>query len=244
MRQLTIGICDDERLIHEEIRKICSEYLAELEVKYVFFDSGEEVIEYCSQNREIVNLLFLDVQMDGIDGILLKDKLINSFIIQKIAFVSSHIESVYDSFSKKTIGFIQKPIDKTKIQKILFNTIEELNINQIYTFTNENGNMINIMVEDIVFLKARGSYTYIHTNWDNKYFVIAERMGEIERKLSNEMLARVHKSYIVNLEYIKKFKTAIELRGVEESIPVGRTYLKEAKQKYFDYGKNRVLRRI
>lgn len=245
MERFLIGVCDDDKGIHKQIKAICIEYLKDIEPQFVFFSSGEEVLDYCNHEKNEIELLFLDVQMEGINGIVLKDMLISSNLVQKIAFVTSFVDSVYDSFSKKTIGFVQKPIEKIKIFKLLRNTIEEIRKNQIFTFADAKGEVISFRMEDIIYLKAEGSYSYIYiNNKESKYYILSERLGKVEKKLPNEFFVRVHKSYVVNLEYINIFKSHIELSELAESIPVGRTYIKAAKQKYYDYGKNRVLRRI
>lgn len=244
MQTLVIGICDDDHSIHQEIQEICSNCLMEAELIYKKFYAGEEVLEFCNQGEEEIDLLFLDVQMEGISGILLKDKLLNNQKVKKIAFVSSYVESVYDSFSKKTIGFIPKPIDANKIEKLLCSTIEELKFYQTLTFTHETGEMVNIQIQDIQYLKADGSYTYVYVSEKDDYYILSERLGEIEKRLPEELFVRVHKSYVVNLEYVKSFKTIIELRERKEEIPVGRTYQKSAKTRFYNYGKQQVLRRV
>nr|MCR5461198.1 response regulator [Acetatifactor sp.] len=70
---ITIGICDDEEAYRDRIKTICSEYLAEreMECQFTMFSSGEEVLAY---QGDRMLLLFLDIEMPGIDGLEVMEK--------------------------------------------------------------------------------------------------------------------------------------------------------------------------
>ena len=109
---MRIGICDDEKFARQEVRKLCELYFDEnkIEHDYIEFESGEEVLDYSvKQDNPLIDLLFLDVEMEGVDGIRLKEQLLRQSMIERIVFVTSHKDKVFDAFGQKTIGFIPKP---------------------------------------------------------------------------------------------------------------------------------------
>ena len=69
MNELRIGICDDEVEYQKILHNICEEYFDRSEMKhlYTFFNNGEEVIKFCEDKSKQIDLLFLDVEMGGID---------------------------------------------------------------------------------------------------------------------------------------------------------------------------------
>lgn len=250
MNELRIGICDDEVEYQKILHNICEEYFDRSEMKhlYTFFNNGEEVIKFCEDKSKQIDLLFLDVEMCGIDGITLKDILLQSDNIQKIVFVTSHKEAVYDAFSKKTMGFIEKPILKERVFKVLSSSIDEINSNIKLEFTDSNGDYVLVELENIIYFKADGSYTYMYINKSNgadrEYHIISKKLGEIEKMLEGTPIIRVHKSYMINLEYIRKITDMIEINNINEKIPIGRAYSKIVKKRYYCYTKRRILNRI
>lgn len=109
---MKIAICDDEKEIRESLRKILEEYKEPFE-QIDLYTSGEELLEY-DRNYD---LLFLDIDMKGINGIetarkiRLKDKKI------KIVYVTAYKEYASQAFSVHAFGYLLKPIKKEKIYR-------------------------------------------------------------------------------------------------------------------------------
>ena len=109
---MKIAICDDEKEIRESLRKILEEYKEPFE-QIDLYTSGEELLE-CDRNYD---LLFLDIDMKGINGIetarkiRLKDKKI------KIVYVTAYKEYASQAFSVHAFGYLLKPIKKEKIYR-------------------------------------------------------------------------------------------------------------------------------
>lgn len=250
IEKFKIGICDDEEEYREILHDICEKYFQEKDMVYeiIFFTDGQEVVEFCNAGEEEIHLLFLDVEMNKIDGMTLKDMLLRNDKIQRICFVSSHLDVVLEAFSRKTMGFVGKPIPEERIFKVLTASIEEICSNFKLEFADLNGDNVAVGIDDIIYMKAKGSYTYIYTNSSfggaPKEYIIVKKLGDMEKIFVESSIVRVHKSYLINLEYVRKFGNKIELRQVDEIVPVGRAYAKISKDKYYNYGKNKVLNRI
>lgn len=100
---MRIAICDDDRISTGEIKKLIAQP-ADL------FDSGEALLA----SPTVYDIIFLDIEMSGIDGISAAAELRNKGIHSIIIFVSSHEELILDSFSGEPFGFLVKPIDRGK----------------------------------------------------------------------------------------------------------------------------------
>ena len=77
--KVTIGICDDESFFVEQIKFCCESYLEEIfdDYEFVIINSGEDVINY---HGEVLDILFLDIQMDNIDGISLAKEILETTV--------------------------------------------------------------------------------------------------------------------------------------------------------------------
>jgi two-component system response regulator LytT len=186
--------------------------------------------------------------MPGISGIDLKKEVLRQDKIARIVFVTNHNESIYNTFSKKTIGFIPKSPSQEKIKKMLIITLDEIEENIAIKIKDYDGKLTEIYMEDIVFLKASGSYTEIITKTSEEglgeFILSTKKIGELEKEMWIYPIIRVHKSYMVNLASVIKFGEKILLQNLSMEIPVGRRYKEKAKTKYLQYVKNRIKKRL
>lgn len=246
-----IGICDD---VHEEGKMTlnsCEKYFEKDNIDHIYetFDSGEDVLLYCEKNESHdIDILFLDVEMSGINGINLKDILINESKIRHIVFVTNHDESVYEAFSKKTIGFIQKPVKQEYINKMFDLILDEMMKKIVIIVNDVNGYTREIGCDDIIYIKALGSYTQIvidNITENSNNILSTKKLGSWEKLLKSSSIIRVHKSYMVNISKISKMSgNEVSLNGMIEKIPLGRKYKSDVKKKYMDYIERKVLERL
>ncbi|MFI3177374.1 MAG: LytTR family DNA-binding domain-containing protein [Eubacteriales bacterium] len=248
---LQIGICDDVQKEVIATEELCQQYCQERSIEYecIFFTSGEEVIQYCGNiYNERIDVLFLDIEMGGISGIDLMEKVLNENKIWRIVYVSSHLESVLDSFSIKTMGFIQKPIIKDKVYDMLGKVMGDLEENIIVAMREEGKVMGPIYLDEVAYLQAQGSYTYIYyysaKDGTCSSVISTKKLGELEQILQSKSLLRVHKSYLVNLANVVHMKNGVFLKNVECIIPIGRKYQEMTKKSYISYGRECMRRRL
>ncbi|MBQ8316287.1 MAG: response regulator transcription factor [Lachnospiraceae bacterium] len=248
---MRIGICDDEKHARMEVRKRCELYFNEnkIEHDYIEFESGEAVLAYSAkQDSASIDLLFLDVEMEGLDGIRLKEQLLRQRAIERIVFVTSHKDKVFDAFGQKTIGFISKPPTYERIEKMLTIVREEKLENVELVFDGYKGKQHHIRLEEIAYFKADGSYTEIFSYTPDKTraecFVISKKIGEVEQSMKVYSVLRVHKSFLVNLANVASVGEEIKVRDLEEKIPIGRKYKEQVKRAYTTYISDKVRKRI
>jgi two-component system LytT family response regulator len=101
-------------------------------------------------------------------------------------------------------------------------------------FVQKSEKLFNLPVEEIIFLEASGDYTVI--NAKNDQFVSSLGIGKIEELLNPEIFIRVHRSTIVNINFLKEIERHFNggmivkmLNG--KSFPVSRTYAKEIRRR-------------
>jgi len=248
---MRIGICDDEKYARQEVQKLCELFFDEncIEHNYIEFESGEEVLTYSTkQDSSPIDLLFLDVEMEGVDGIRLKEQLLRQRTIERIVFVTSHKDKVFDAFGQKTIGFIMKPPTYERVEKMLTVVREEMRENVELVFVGYNGEEQSLRLEDIAYFKASGSYTEIYSYASDmtkmECFVISKKIGEVECSMKDCPILRVHKSFLVNLVNVVRVGEEITVKNLEEKIPIGRKYKEQIKAAYASYISDKVRKRI
>lgn len=247
---MRIGICDDDKKDRDSIYEYCERFFLEnkIEHTYEFFSTGEEILKYCEEEKERIDLLFLDVEMKGISGIEVKDRVVHEKQVWRIVFVSSHLESIFDSFGIKTIGFIEKPGRQEEIEKWIRVVMEDIKENiEIQINDSVSNECIIIKLENIIYFKADGNYTQLFlSNYDDdkKYRLLSKKIGELEEELKKYPILRVHKSYMVNLMNVTDVGQGVTLLGTEEKIPIGRAFKEVVYKRYSDYAQDKVRLRL
>lgn len=246
---IRIGICDDNKKDSLLIQQCCEIFFRSYKVEYEIFYSGEEVLEYCKDNRnkeERIDILFLDIEMGEISGIDLKDKIIKEKNIWRIVFVSSHLEVMHLAFGLKTMGFIVKPAKTEEIHKWLKIVVEDKQEEVLVeipkcTVMNEK----YVWLEDIAYIKANGNYSEIY-RYDKmgESTLVVCKLKELEKEWINLPIIRIHKSYMVNLMNVIDISGKVVLRDIKERISIGRRYSDFVDEKYHEYGKQMIRRRI
>lgn len=246
---LRIGICDDNASDRNRLYELCEQFFCTGRIKreYEFFHSGEEVITYCKDGRKQIDILFLDIEMDGINGLEVKDRLDDNKVVQRIIFASDYENYVWKSFGKRTLGFMVKPIYEDEVAKWLNTVMEDIMSDVLVEIKNGKDNYV-VRIENIEYLHADGNYTEIFFSTaatDSKMSIlVTKKLKELLSEINNADLVRVHKSFAVNVRNIFDVKDIISLRNIRQEIPIGRKYKEDIKKRYTDYVKERIRQRI
>jgi len=238
-----IGICDDEQMHRQHIRELCERFFEDnpQSHEYVEFTSGEELLLYQERSQGMLHLLFLDIEMGGVDGIEVLRKVEDADWIWRIVFVSSHEEMVWDSFSIKTLDFARKPVAYPQIEKWIRTAIRENRENILLEYMDQ-GVQKYIALEDIYYLAAEGNYTILHEK--SNVTLLGENLKQWQQKTEDVSLVRIHKSYLINMLHVKKWEAAKVTLESGTTLPIGRQYAKEAKGTYSSFVKKQAMKRM
>lgn len=225
MTKYKIGICDDEKIYIKQIKDIILEFSKEnaFPVDIIEYENGKQLID----DKIQFHLLFLDIEMKELNGIDLKNLLDKSFNNCKIIFVSNYENRMVDAFGKNVIAFINKK-NITEIKRYLKRLKNESTSHSIFNLGEYRIDLFNVL-----YIKADGSYSNIITN--NKSYVYCIYLVDILKRLNDKNIVRCHRSYAVNLRYIKDVvkSNIILLNG--ETIPISRNYKDIVLERYFTY---------
>ena len=236
MRVKTV-IIDDERPICDEIEYLLKrERDIEVTAK---FTNAFEALDFLLHNA--CELIFLDIQMPGISGLDLAQKLSSLRQPPLIVFCTAFPEHALAAFSTPAIGYITKPITEANLKKVLekARSIGERTNDRRQTSVNrlcvtKNGKFIPLDLQEIVFVYVKDKEAFIRTK--NEEYISLLTIQEIERLLPKQSFLRVHRQYLVNLDQIGEivpwFHGSFMLRMEDKQateIPVSRNKTKEFK---------------
>lgn len=199
---LKIAIVDDEQRIIEEIQDIVTSFFKEQNkpIEISFFTSGEEIVSY----HQCYNLIFLDIQMQGMDGIDTAVELRKNDKKAVMFYVTSYGSEMARSFAVHPFAFIEKPVDEAVIRKNLQDYME-------YAFKEQGFKGIQfetltgtafIRPNEILYFEYIGNRK-IRLVCDTTEFFIQDAIKNIYSLVEQYGFMKPHQSFIVNLAKIK-----------------------------------------
>ena len=248
--EFTVAICDDDQMIRKQLREIVEDkmLLQEASRNLLEFESAEDVLAYtsCQENRQI-DLLYLDIEMQGMNGIQLMQQLVSSDRVWRIVFVTNHPENILSSFSIKTVGFLIKPLAEEEVSKKLQNVLQEWQQKRSLLCKGIDGRYLIFRHEDILYFEADRNYCKIYYIDNTKKITsqfLDERIGELEHHLAQMHFLRIHKSFLVNLMYVDSVHDRAEMYHGKVTLPIGRSYKETARHALLGYVAGKVRERI
>lgn len=237
---MRVGICDDEAAQIHALAVQCITYCREIgtECHIVEFRSGQEVVDY---KGELLHLLFLDIEMPGMSGLQTMKLIETSNLVWRIVFISSHVEEVWATFGLKTLDFGRKPVSYDSVMKWIKMALQEFSEEIVIKFDKDSPDTYQ-MVSNIMYLEAEGNYVRVHVKGRN--FLVSRNLKYWEDKLPGKYFVRIHKSYLVNFEYIDNINIVVILKNKPNKFPVGRSYRKSLQSRYNIYIIEKIKGRI
>ena len=201
---MRIAICDDEKNIRELIgNKVVKQYP---EADIVSFSTGEELL----LSEKHIDILFLDIQMAGKNGMETAGELRKKGNNVILIFVTAVEEYVFRAFDVGAFHYIVKPIDDAKFADVLQKAVDEVNSRnnkeqvseERYVMINNRGVHTKVILDEIVYAEVFNRKIVIHKMNDTiEYY---GKMSDLE-ELAGDCFFRPHRAYLVNFKYVEKY---------------------------------------
>jgi len=182
-----------------------------------------EALEYIQKNE--ADLIFLDIQMPELTGINFMKIVGNKM---KYILTTAYAEYALEGYEHNVVDYLLKPISFTRFEKSALKAQERFAVNQdsqdSYFFVKSSGQQHKVNFNDILFIESIKDYVNIKT--ENQEYIVLETLKSLENQLP-ENFARVHKSFIINIDKIEKMDVKNVSINSEIEIPIGETYKSE-----------------
>ena len=199
-----------------------------VDLDYYDYTSGRDLLASNIKH----DIIFMDYQMDGLDGLETSDQLRKKNIDIPIVFLTSYPHVVFDAFKVNAFRFLVKPIDMEKLTDTMDSFLHDLDdSNYILVKTDETNKRINI--KDIVYVEASGKYCYIRDNEDSVLY--KGTLAEIEEKLPQDMFFRSHRTYLVGFRHITSHTSTSILFDNNERALISKMKLTAFKKAFTDF---------
>ena len=232
---MQILLCDDEQRYIDEIKVYIERFLNERSINFVIDSTNnpQEIID----NDTVYQLAFLDIQMDNIDGIslakILKER--NDKIV--IFFVTNYNDYQDDAMDLRAFRFFEKPIKPDRLESSLQRAMEYIDESYVDFFVSANNEQIKVLVNDVIYVeRANRQVTLVTTNGVYK---TKETFDEWCNILQNLFFYQVHKSFIVNIHYVTKYRYDEIILNNTIVVPIASRKQAEFRKFWFTYLRRR-----
>lgn len=222
---MNILIIDDNPIARSVLKKLCSQQ-PDLAVAGECATAEEA---YGFLQKEAVDLLLLDIEMPGMTGIELVERLGKRRPV--IIFTTSKKEYATEAFDLNVADYIVKPVTPArfiqaiaKAREIVESSQEEVKWeDEEFIFIRDSTVIRRLKIEDILFAEAMGDYVKLFT--PQKFFAIHTTLKAVEERLPASRFLRVHRSFLVALNKIDTIQDGVLIIG-DKPVPVADAYRK------------------
>lgn len=228
--KMRIAVCDDEELFRIEFKSVLDKVLINAEYDIDTFSGGSSLYEAFLKNP--FDLVFLDIEMPGIDGITLAKRLRAVSENVQIVFLTSHIEYALEGYEVNALRYLVKPVDMNKLSEVL-KYIQDKKNNSRQIMIKQEGEDIVIDISDIIYMESMDKNVRIVTS--KSEYITRYNISDYEEELKNSGFLRIHRGYLISLSKVKKIvKNDVVMDG-DISLPVSRSNIKTLKDALYAY---------
>jgi DNA-binding LytR/AlgR family response regulator len=180
-------------------------------------------------HQEKVDLIFLDIQMPGLNGLQFLASLQNA---PMVIFVTAYKEHALEGFNLNAIDYLLKPVSFERFLKACNKAYEMYNLQQKpvmkeekpdYFFVYVEYNLVKISIPDILYIEGMKDYVKIFISSSTRPVITKMSMKAMEEKLTGHRFVRTHKSYIVSASKVTAIKRDLICIGSLE-LPLSESY--------------------
>lgn len=232
---LKIAICDDdlrfagslETLIVSESRKLG------IRVETEVFADGETLVEHI-RTGEYYGLIFFDIEMKYVDGIsaarLIREKDRSVLFI----YISGYDSYLKELFEVEPFRFISKPLNKELFCRYYKEACQRIGETEVFYQFTFNKTIGKVPLKEVVYFESRNRIIHIFLR-DGHSECFYGKLNNVQKELANSRrcFIRIHQSFLVNYDYIKKmdfFNVTVYIRNNEMKLKISEERQKEVRQ--------------
>ena len=234
---MKIAICDDEKEFRDLIRVYIEDYLNTKDILYTIdtFISGEKFLNETFPSE--YSIIFLDINMEGMDGITTAKKIRERGINSYIVFVTAYIDYSLEGYKVGAVRYLLKngynlQVAMEECLDAILEKKRENNARKKFPFKE---GQTEVLFAQILYIESKLHKLEFHIleNEKIRIYTMYGTMNELEEELYH--FVRVHQSYLVNLQYIRQVSRYKVTLYDDETISIPKARYKEVQAVFVAY---------
>ena len=237
-----IAICDDQVTICAEIETIILDYqeLTRQDIQIEVFYSAEKLKTFMEYEHNF-DLIFLDIEMKGLNGLELGRRIRGEMDnqITQIVYVSGKDSYYRELFEVRPMHFLSKPVEPDMVIKDIELAMKLANrLGSLFSYK-KGSDTHKLPIKNIIYFQSINREIKIVTITGEELFY--GKLQEVFRQVAKYRFMNIHKSYIVNYEYVAKFKYDEVVMSNSVCLPISQLKRKEIRGLQMKYENERFL---
>lgn len=195
---MDIAVVDDKKVMREYLCELIKKQMPESQIES--YARGEELLE----SGKRFDIVFLDIQMDGMNGIEAAGSLRKKQEEVVLIFITGIREYVFDAFDLYAFQYLLKPVEEKKFAEVLERAVREAGRKKEKRELFIKTRNLTLDQADILYIESRGKKVEIHTVREKESIQIYAAMEELEGQLGKDFY-RCHRAYLVNMSHITEY---------------------------------------
>ena len=200
---MKLALCDDNSIFRNDVRVKVEAYFNSLDIIIDEYESGESLLK--ALQILSYDLLILDIEMGGIDGLETAKRIREGGSDMPIILLTSHTEFAMDGYELGVYRFLAKPVQEAKLFSALDQLVQKMGDEQ-KVMLRVDGDDIIVKANDIMYITASNVYLDVVTK--DKTYVIRKKLKDMLKELPEDIFMQVHRSNIVNVNYVKSINNS------------------------------------
>jgi DNA-binding LytR/AlgR family response regulator len=234
LQTYTLAICENELIQAKFIQKILADYAAERGIQFhlPIFESAEAFLFEYAENKA-VDLLFLDIQMEELDGVALAEKIRETVDQLKIVFITGMTERIDEGYRVSASDFLIKPVKKDQLYAVLDRVLTTIPKEEAVIILPIEDEQVKLPLSSLICAEIVGKELVITTTTST--YSLKTSMQDFMKQLDNKQFIQTNRNWLINCQHIERVKKSEVIMANELVIPISRRNSKDVAQAFISY---------
>ena len=235
---LKIAVVEDQTEVRESLCQFIRQYAGEqgLQAEVKPFADGAVIAEGYQPGYDII---FLDVEMPGMNGFELAEKIREHSPEACLIFLTSHTELAMEGYEVRAFAYLPKSLAGEKIRPALQRFLDEYKKKKKKAYLIETPSRFErVEYDEIIYLYREKKYAVLVLQ--DRQVHVRKSLRVVFEELDSENFMFIERGFVVNIEHILRLADRDLTMGNGDVLPVGRTYLKTVKRMLLHFWKDRI----
>ena len=232
---LRLAICDDEPYYLEKIKALLEKYLDARRIPYEIslFPSGKAFLEE-GENRVKYDVVFLDINMEEVDGIQTAMEIRAFHSDTYIVLVTAFISYALEGYKVNAVRYILKDALETGVAECMEAILEKMRLARV-RFSFLEGEK-NLYTDNLLYVESRRHKTlFSYMEAGPVTYQLYDKLDAVEERLQGYGFLRIHKSYLVNMRHIRRISNYRAFLDTGEELPIPRLRYQSVREAFVAY---------
>lgn len=237
--KLKLALCDDIAAQLSLLQTYVERWAAkrEIQTELLLCQSAEQFFFHWEEKKD-VDILLLDIEMPGMDGMTAAKKLRALGDKTQILFVTGRTEYALEGYEVDAVSYVLKPVKEEQLSACLDRAVERLHKEEpVLLVESAGGEVMKVKISDICYLESAAHDTLIYTTGQEEAYRSKNGITELSEELLQkcDKFFKLHRSYLVSIPHIKKITKKEVFLENGTALPIARGKWEELNQAYLSY---------